>query len=107
MAMYSFVPPFRGVAFCGMPSRVFDKLGCATLVLLMIGNYKIQRWGRLQWHDAHTKFNESPPTFQNLLDGTETRACLSPQKRKKELYRTNVILRYRVLYTTLTRHYAH
>jgi hypothetical protein len=30
MAMYSFVPPFREATFCGVPSCVFDKLGCAT-----------------------------------------------------------------------------
>jgi hypothetical protein len=28
--MYSFVPPFRKAKFCGVPSRVFDKLGCAA-----------------------------------------------------------------------------
>jgi hypothetical protein len=30
MAMYNFVPPFREVTFCGVPSCVFDKLGCAA-----------------------------------------------------------------------------
>jgi hypothetical protein len=30
MAMYSFVPPFREANFCGVPSCVFDKLGCAA-----------------------------------------------------------------------------
>jgi hypothetical protein len=30
MAMYSFVPPFRKAKFCGVPSCVFDKLGCAA-----------------------------------------------------------------------------
>jgi hypothetical protein len=30
MAMYSFVPPFRDAKFCGVPSCVFDKLGCAA-----------------------------------------------------------------------------
>jgi hypothetical protein len=30
MAMYSFVPPFREAKFCGVPSCVFDKLGCAA-----------------------------------------------------------------------------
>jgi hypothetical protein len=30
MAIYSFVPPFRKVKFCGVPSCVFDKLGCAA-----------------------------------------------------------------------------
>jgi hypothetical protein len=30
MAMYSFVPPFRETKFCGAPSCVFDKLGCAA-----------------------------------------------------------------------------
>jgi hypothetical protein len=28
-AMYSFVPPFLEANFCGVPSCVFDKLGCA------------------------------------------------------------------------------
>jgi hypothetical protein len=39
MAVYSFVPPFREATFCGVPSRVFDKLGgaagekrCGTLI---------------------------------------------------------------------------
>jgi hypothetical protein len=30
MAMYSFVPPFRKAKFCGVPSCVFEKLGCAA-----------------------------------------------------------------------------
>jgi hypothetical protein len=30
MAMYSFVHPFREAKFCGVPSCVFDKLGCAA-----------------------------------------------------------------------------
>jgi hypothetical protein len=30
MTMYSFVPPFREAKFCGVPSCVFDKLGCAA-----------------------------------------------------------------------------
>jgi hypothetical protein len=30
MAMYSVVPPFHEATFCGVPSCVFDKLGCAT-----------------------------------------------------------------------------
>jgi hypothetical protein len=30
MAMYSFVPPFREAKFFGVPSCVFDKLGCAA-----------------------------------------------------------------------------
>jgi hypothetical protein len=28
--MYSFIPPFYEAKFCGVPSRVFDKLGCAA-----------------------------------------------------------------------------
>jgi hypothetical protein len=28
--MHSFVPPFREAKFCGVPSCVFDKLGCAA-----------------------------------------------------------------------------
>jgi hypothetical protein len=30
MAMYSFVSPFREAKFCGVPSYIFDKLGCAA-----------------------------------------------------------------------------
>jgi hypothetical protein len=30
MAVYSFVSPFREAKFCGVPSCVFDKLGCAA-----------------------------------------------------------------------------
>jgi hypothetical protein len=30
MAMFRFVPPFREAKFCGVPSYVFDKLGCAV-----------------------------------------------------------------------------
>jgi hypothetical protein len=30
MVMYSFVTPFRETKFCGVPSCVFDKLGCAA-----------------------------------------------------------------------------
>jgi hypothetical protein len=30
MAMYIFVPPFREAKFCGVPSRVVNKLGCAA-----------------------------------------------------------------------------
>jgi hypothetical protein len=30
MVTYSFVPPFREAKFCGVPSCVFDKLGCAA-----------------------------------------------------------------------------
>jgi hypothetical protein len=30
MAMYSFVSPFREAKFCGVPSCVVDKLGCAA-----------------------------------------------------------------------------
>jgi hypothetical protein len=30
MAMYSFVPPFREAKFCGVPTCVFDKSGCAA-----------------------------------------------------------------------------
>jgi hypothetical protein len=30
MAMYRFVLPFREAKFCGVPSCVFDKLGCAV-----------------------------------------------------------------------------
>jgi hypothetical protein len=30
MVMYNFVPPFREATFCGVPSGVFDKLGCAA-----------------------------------------------------------------------------
>jgi hypothetical protein len=29
MAMYSFVPPFCEITFCGVLSCVFDQLGCA------------------------------------------------------------------------------
>jgi hypothetical protein len=28
--MYSLVPSFREAKFCGVPSRIFDKLGCAA-----------------------------------------------------------------------------
>jgi hypothetical protein len=30
MVMYIFVPPFREATFCGVPSCVFDKSGCAA-----------------------------------------------------------------------------
>jgi hypothetical protein len=30
MAMYSFLPPSHEAKFCGVPSCVFDKLGCAV-----------------------------------------------------------------------------
>jgi hypothetical protein len=30
MIMFSFVPPFREATFCGVPSCVSDKLGCAA-----------------------------------------------------------------------------
>jgi hypothetical protein len=30
MVMYNFLPPFREAKFCGVPSCVFDKLGCAA-----------------------------------------------------------------------------
>jgi hypothetical protein len=30
MVMHSFVPPFREAKFCGVPSCVFDKLGCVA-----------------------------------------------------------------------------
>jgi hypothetical protein len=30
VAMYSFVSPFREAKFCGVPSCVFGKLGCAA-----------------------------------------------------------------------------
>jgi hypothetical protein len=30
MVMYSFVPPYREAKFCGVPSCVFDKLGCSA-----------------------------------------------------------------------------
>jgi hypothetical protein len=30
VTMYRFVPPFREAKFCGVPSYVFDKLGCAA-----------------------------------------------------------------------------
>jgi hypothetical protein len=30
MVMYSSVPAFREAKFCGVPSCVFDKLGCAA-----------------------------------------------------------------------------
>jgi hypothetical protein len=30
MAVYSFVPLFREAKFCGAPSCVFEKLGCAA-----------------------------------------------------------------------------
>jgi hypothetical protein len=30
MVMYGFVPPYREATFCGVPSCVFDKLGCAA-----------------------------------------------------------------------------
>jgi hypothetical protein len=30
MAMYIFVPPFCEAKFCGVPSCVFDKSGCAA-----------------------------------------------------------------------------
>jgi hypothetical protein len=30
MVMYSFLPRFREAKFCGMPSCVFGKLGCAA-----------------------------------------------------------------------------
>jgi hypothetical protein len=30
MVMYNFVHPFREAKFCGVPSCVFDKLGCAA-----------------------------------------------------------------------------
>jgi hypothetical protein len=30
MAVYSFVPPFPEVTFCGVPWCVFDKSGCAA-----------------------------------------------------------------------------
>jgi hypothetical protein len=30
MVMYSFVPRFREEKFCGVPSCVFDKLGCVA-----------------------------------------------------------------------------
>jgi hypothetical protein len=30
MTMYSFLSPFRKATFCGVPSGVCDKLGCAV-----------------------------------------------------------------------------
>jgi hypothetical protein len=30
MAMHSFVPPYREAKVCGVPSFVFDKLGCVA-----------------------------------------------------------------------------
>jgi hypothetical protein len=30
MVIYGFVPPFREAKFCGVPSCVFDILGCAA-----------------------------------------------------------------------------
>jgi hypothetical protein len=30
MARYSFVSPFREAKFCGVPSCIFNKLGCAA-----------------------------------------------------------------------------
>jgi hypothetical protein len=42
MAMYSFVSPFRQAKFCGVPSCVFDKSGCAA------GEKKVaEHWNRV------------------------------------------------------------
>jgi hypothetical protein len=43
MAMYSFVPPFREAKFCGVPSCVFDKLGCAA------GEKRLRITGIVTW----------------------------------------------------------
>jgi hypothetical protein len=43
MAMCSFVHPFREAKFCGVPSCVFDKLGCAA------GEEKLLNTGLAAW----------------------------------------------------------
>jgi hypothetical protein len=52
--MYSFVPPFREATFCGVPSCVFDKLGCAAgkkklrNTAIVERYYRIRKWRNLQ-----------------------------------------------------------
>jgi hypothetical protein len=46
MAMYSFLSPFREAKFCGVPSCVFDELGCAT------GEKRLQNTALMQLTDA-------------------------------------------------------
>lgn len=47
MGMYSFVPPFRKTKFCGVPSCVFEKLGCAADEdSLRDAAFKDQHWAK-------------------------------------------------------------
>jgi hypothetical protein len=56
MAMYSYAPPFREAKFCGVPSRVFDKLGCAASEKRLRNTVL----DRLSTHD--TKFLQTRPS---------------------------------------------
>jgi len=37
------------------------------LVLLLVGNYKLQRWDGLQWHNVHTKFQTNQLTGSEVI----------------------------------------
>jgi hypothetical protein len=66
MAMYSFIPPFREAKFCGVPSCVFEKLGCAA------GEKKVAKhWSRL--HGATT---QKTAIVNKFYHHTQTRLLL-------------------------------
>jgi hypothetical protein len=42
------------------------------LVLFIIGNLNVQKWGGIEWHDVRTKLHENPLTGLHLLGGMHT-----------------------------------
>jgi hypothetical protein len=55
LAMYSFVPPFREATFCGVPSCVFDKSGCAA------GEKMLRNTALMVQHNGKTLMLVVPP----------------------------------------------
>jgi hypothetical protein len=53
MVMYNFVLPFREATFCGVPSCVFDKLGCAASEK-MLRNTALDCHHALSWNVSIT-----------------------------------------------------
>jgi hypothetical protein len=73
MAMYIFVPPFRKAKFCGVPSCVFDKLGCAAGEKTVV-----EHWSRRHYYpeDQHQHLYRLENFLHNVYhDSVELSLC--------------------------------
>jgi hypothetical protein len=89
MAMYSFVLPFREAKFCGVPSCVFHKLGCAA-------GEKSLRNTALQHAIQETHCTMISPNFGHLRHTRASKLmCIDcPRQKKNLLFEDDSLLGY-------------